>query len=99
MTRSGVVPQTVGEAKQFGWAWLSPKCLTCRHRADLKLAELPGSENVRLGVVASKLFCGKCKGRRLEFTLGAYVSDAGQLWPQRKRIDFQGTTAVMPSRE
>ena len=98
MSRRTEIPQTVEEAEAFGWAWLTVKCLACRHAADIKLGEL-SKKNLRLGVLGSKLFCGKCQGRRLEFSLGVYVSSAGQLWPQRRRIDFDADKTVCPSRE
>jgi hypothetical protein len=89
MTRSTEVPQTIRAAVAFGWGWLHVQCLGCKHAADVKFIELPGPREVKLAFVASKLVCKQCKGRRLEFALGAYISDAGQLWPSRRRIEFQ----------
>jgi hypothetical protein len=44
------------------------------------------------------MYCGKCKGRDLEFALGAYVTDSGQPMHERRRIDFHNGVAVRPER-
>ena len=94
------VPQTIEEAKAFGWSWLSIRCLSCRHNGSLHLRDLAGRiTGDRLADLAGKLRCSRCRSNVLEFDLGAYVLSDGQPWARRKRIGFEGRMVVSPERE
>lgn len=93
------VPQTGAEAQAFGWTWLLVKCQVCRNSRELRFADLTQARKMeRLARFAQRLYCSKCRGRELEFSLGAYVTAAGQPWAERREISFDNGNAISPRR-
>ncbi len=57
------VPHTVDEARAYGWAWLTVRCLVCRRGHDLKFDLVAGrSPPMRLSALAARFYCRQCNG-------------------------------------
>ena len=94
------VPQTIGQAVEWGWSWLSAKCRGCRHHGQIKFAPyLASHAATRLSLIAGKVVCSKCRSRLLDFGLGTYITGQGQPRQESRQIAFVHGETVKPTRD
>src|SRR5665213_2707003 len=58
-SRNDPPPQSVGQALEFGWTYLSLRCALCRHTGIIELAKRPKEEG--LARIMQRARCSRCR--------------------------------------
>lgn len=54
-------PQTIAEARSWGYRWVRARCSLCRHEGRVQLGDKPGP--MKLSAIGERLWCPQCRRR------------------------------------